>query len=34
MLFTPMLRPMSQVAAAFIAMLEAHRDAMFGAEAG
>ena len=29
MIFTPKLRPMSQVAAAFIAMLESHRDDMF-----
>src|SRR3546814_12465139 len=28
MLFTPKLRPMSQVAADFIAVLESHRDAM------
>ena len=34
MLFTPKLRPMSQVAAAFIAVLESHRDAMFGSDAG
>lgn len=33
MLFTPKLRPMSQVAAAFIAVLESHRDAMFGSDA-
>ncbi len=30
MLFTPKLRPVSQVALAFIAMLEQHRDRMFG----
>ena len=33
MIFTPKLRPMSQVAAAFIAVLESHRDAMFGSDA-